>query len=336
MAKTNRAVPVKKPQKKDIFVSVIVAIERDFADLEDYCRLLSVELRSRYTNYEVIIVDNSLSRQNVTIVAGLLSELPCIRLIRLSREYTHDIAIMAGLEASIGDYTVVTDPAIDYIDDIYKVVDMNEKYDIVQGVADITTKKVLSGSSVGRRLFYWYNRKYISIDVPIQATYFMSLNRRAVRALTISTRHDSHIRHMIKTIGYTYGEYKYKTKVNPIKTHAIGTGTVEALDIITSHSVHPLRFMSWVGFFASFVNILYAIYVVVLVLTRDNLAEGWATTSLVLSGMFFFLFLFMVVLSEYIGKILIESRRDARYHVLDELSSTVSLADAERKNITNS
>ncbi len=336
MAKTNRATLVKKPKQKDMFVSVIVASARDFEDFEEYCRLLSAELRTRYTNYEIIIVDNGLSRQNITVVAGLLSELPCIRLIRLSREYTHDIAIMAGLEASIGDYTVVTDPAIDYIDDIYKVVEKNEKFDIVQGVADITTKKVLSGSSVGRRLFYWYNRKYISIDVPIQATYFMSLNRRAVRAITISTRHDSHIRHMIKTIGYSYTEYKYKTRINPIKTHGIGTGTVEALDIITSHSVHPLRFMSWVGFFASLVNIIYALYVVVIAFTKKDVAEGWVTTSLELSGMFFILFLFMVVLSEYVGKILIESRRDARYHVLDELSSTVSLADAERKNVTNS
>ena len=54
-----------------------------------------------------------------------------------------------------------------------------------------------------------------------------------------------------------------------------------------------------------------------------------------LSGMFFILFLFMVILSEYIGKILVESRRDARYYVLDELSSTTSLANAERKNITS-
>jgi len=241
----------------------------------------------------------------------------------------------AGLEGAIGDYTVVTNPAIDSINDITSIVKVNEKHDIVQGVADITTKHFLSKSGLGRRLFYWYNRKYINIDIPLQATYLISLNRRAIRAITLSTRHDSHIRHMIRSIGYSYAEYKYSPLVDPMKKHGFGRGTLEALDIITSHSTQPLRFMSWVGFFASVVNLVYALYVVIIALTKKNVAEGWVSTSLELSGMFFILFLFMVILSEYIGKILVESRRDARYYVLDELSSTTSLANAERKNIAS-
>ena len=334
MAKNSSTKTNKKSSKQDIFVSVIV-VTRDFDDFPDYCRRLSQRLMGNYTNYEIIIVDNDLSQNSVTAVSGLLDELPCMRLIRLSRQYTYDIAIIAGLEGAIGDYAVVTNPAIDGIEDVMNIVEANKKHDIVQGVADITTKHLLSKSGIGRRLFYWYNRKYINIDIPLQATYLISLNRRAIRAITLSTRHDSHIRHMIRTIGYSYTEYTYSPLVDPVKKHGFGRGTLEALDIITSHSTHPLRFMSWVGFFASVVNMMYALYVVVIALTKKNVAEGWVSTSLELSGMFFILFLFMVILSEYIGKILVESRRDARYYVLDELSSTTSLANAERKNITS-
>ena len=53
--------------------------------------------------------------------------------------------------------------------------------------------------------------------------------------------------------------------------------------------------------------------------------------SLQLSVMFFLLFMFLVVLAEYVGKILKEARDDASYIVMDELSSTVSIADTERK-----
>ena len=329
MAKNSSTKTNKKSSKQDIFVSVIV-VARNFDDFPNYCRKLSQKLMDSYTNYEIIIVDNDLSQNSVIAISGLLDELPCMRLIRLSRQYTYDIAVIAGLEGAIGDYAVVTNPVVDDI-----TVDMNKKHDIVQGVADITTKRLLSKSGIGRRLFYWYNRKYINIDIPLQATYLISLNRRAIRAITLSTRHDSHIRHMIRTIGYSYIEYTYSPLVNPVKKHGFGRGTLEALDIITSHSTHPLRFMSWVGFFASVVNMVYAIYVVVIAFTKKNVAEGWVSTSLELSGMFFLLFLFMVILSEYIGKILVESRRDARYYVLDELSSTTSLANAERKNITS-
>ena len=41
-----------------------------------------------------------------------------------------------------------------------------------------------------------------------------------------------------------------------------------------------------------------------------------------------------VVLAEYVGKILKEARDDASYIVMDELSSTVSIADTERKNLS--
>ena len=315
MAKNSSTKTNEKSNKQDIFVSVIV-VARDFDDFPDYCRRLSQRLMGSYTNYEIIIVDNDLSQNSVIAVSGLLDELPCMRLIRLSRQYTYDIAIIAGLEGAIGDYAVVTNPAIDGIEDVMNIVEANKKHDIVQGVADITTKRLLSKSGIGRRLFYWYNRKYINIDIPLQATYLISLNRRAIRAITLSTRHDSHIRHMIRSIGYSYAEYKYSPLVDPMKKHGFGRGT-------------------WVGFFASVVNMAYAIYVVVIAFTKKNVAEGWVSTSLELSGMFFILFLFMVILSEYIGKILVESRRDARYYVLDELSSTTSLANAERKNIAS-
>ena len=43
--------------------------------------------------------------------------------------------------------------------------------------------------------------------------------------------------------------------------------------------------------------------------------------------------MFLVVLAEY-EKILKEARDDASYIVMDELSSTVSIADTERKNLS--
>ena len=173
------------------------------------------------------------------------------------------------------------------------------------------------------------------VDVPTNSTYFMAFSRRAITAMSALSGQDSHVRQMAKIIGYSYLEYPYETKVNPIHSRSLRVGTVEALDIVSSYSVHPLRLMSWIGFIASILSILYAVYVIYVTLTKSSVAEGWTTMSLQISGMFFILFLLMIILAEYIGKILIQVRGDARYHVLDELTSTVSLADTERKNVTS-
>ena len=49
--------------------------------------------------------------------------------------------------------------------------------------------------------------------------------------------------------------------------------------------------------------------------------------------MYFFIFLMLAVMSEYLGKILEESRAETSYYVMDEYISKVSIADVTRRNI---
>lgn len=321
------------PKKQDIFVSVVVTPRRYIDNPTAYCRTLSNNLMDRYTNFEIIFIDNNLDAEYILPLISLLDKLPCMRLVRLTRSYSYDTALMAGIEAAIGDYVVLTDPCLDPIEDIHEVVSLNKMYDIVQGAADIPERKMLD-SSRWRKLFYWYNRKYLDIDVPVQATYFISLSRRALRAVAASSQHEVHIRQILKTVGYSYIKYTYKTKEDPTRTTSLRTGVTEALSIVGSHSTHPLRVMSAVGITVSAVNLVYALYVVIVAIFKKDVAAGWTTMSLQLSAMFFVLFLFMAILSEYVGKLLSETRHDQRYLVMEEMTSTVSLANADRKNIT--
>lgn len=322
----------KKAKKQDIFVSTVVIAKAQTEELPSYIIKLSDELISRYENYEIIIIDNVAPVDEIAQTNALLSQRPCIRLIRLSRQFKHDTAVFSGLEAAIGDYVVVVDPMLDPIDQVAKIVEENKKSDIVQGVSNVPIRGVL-GTDTGRRLFYWYNRKYLGIDIPQQSTYFMSLTRRTVSALTSSTRHDRHVRHLLRSIGYSFKSYDYAPLQDPSTQRSLRTSVVQALEIVSSYSTHPLRFVTWLGFFAGIANFIYAVYVVVVTLLKENVEPGWTTMSIQLSAMFFILFTILVILSEYIGRILGESRKDPHYLIMDEYSSTVSLADVERKNI---
>lgn len=322
-----------KKSKQDIFVSIVVIAKVQTRNLSSYISHLSKELISKYENYEIIVIDNMAPLEEVVEANGLLSQYPCIRLIRLSRQFKHDTAVFSGIEAAIGDFVVVVDPMLDPVGEIAKVIEMNKKFDIVQGVSKMSIRGVL-GTGMGRDLFYWYNRKYLGIDIPLQSTYFIALSRRAVTALTASSRQDRHVRHLLKIIGYSYKTYNYMPLQDPNTQRSLRTSVVQALEIVSSYSTHPLRFVTWLGFFAGVANLLYAVYVVAVTLLKQNVQPGWTTMSIQLSVMFFILFTILVILSEYIGRILGESRRDPQYLIMDEQSSTVSIADAERKNIT--
>jgi polyisoprenyl-phosphate glycosyltransferase len=327
-----RTVPVQW-YVQDIFVSAVVVIGSDSKLVEAYLRRLTSNLRSNYANYEIIIVANNADQNELDEVKLILTEIPCIRLIVLSKQHDTDTAIFAGLEAAIGDFICTLDQTLDPTEVVPDMISQNHDVDIVQGVSTARVNGVI-GARSGRRLFYWYNKKFMNIDIPVNATYLMAFNRKAINAITSSNRDHRHVRHLARVIGFKLGELRYTPIDNPSRKRSIRSGTVEALETITSYSTHPLRVVSWVGVIASFLNLLYAIYVVVINIVGKNLAQGWTTTSLQLSGMFFLLFLGIVIISEYINRILSEQRNDQKYLVDDEYSSTVSIADTERKNIT--
>jgi polyisoprenyl-phosphate glycosyltransferase len=115
---------------QDLFVSVVVVAKSEVSELADFVKRLSKQLSMAYANYEILVIDNHAPQAEVAAVHDLLTELPCIRLIRLSRQYNHDTAIFTGLEAAIGDFVVVMDPIIDPLSELVKIVEANKNVDI--------------------------------------------------------------------------------------------------------------------------------------------------------------------------------------------------------------
>lgn len=320
-------------KKQDIFVSLVMVVDDEEDEVDQVVKDAWKMLSSLYLNYEVIIVSNGFSMMELEKVTKLLEDLPCLRVIRLSYKARYDTALFAGLESAIGEYVVTLNPQFDDMDAVAGIVEQNQVHDIVQGVSE-TPVAGLFGSQLGRKLFYWYNQKYIGVKIPLNATYFAAYSRRAINAITSTKRSVRHIRHVARLVGYRLAEYSYMPKGNASSHRTLRTGMLEAIEIATAYSTHPLRFVTWLGVFAGVANVMYALYVVLLNLSNIEVAQGWTTTSLQLSGMFFLLFLILVVLAEYIGRILTESRKDPSYFVADELTSTISVADAKRRNIT--
>lgn len=317
---------------QETFISVILVADKNINDLAKEVQVTAEILRSRYANYEIIIIDNQIGDIVIDGISVLLDEIPCIRIIRLSKPETRDVCIFVGLESAIGDITVIALLGQDPVELIPDFIEKAQKSDIVFGISSLRIR-VGFINETGARLFYWYNKKYLGIDIPSNSTYFMALSRRVINAVTRTERYAKHIRYLARQIGYNSDELHYKPKsIKGDKKH-IRALIISALELSTNYSKYPLRFVSWLGLAAALLNLFYAGYVVIINIVKKHVAEGWTTTSLQSSLMFFLLFLILAILSEYIGKILEESRNEPSYHIIEELNSKVSVADATRRNI---
>lgn len=325
----------KNKDKIDSFVSVATAIDQVNDTTKKFFTGTLSLLQKRYTNYELIIVANGLPDDLVEDVAELLKEYPCIRIIRLSRKYNHEVATFAAIESAIGDYVIVASAVSDPPSAIPHMVDiLRDHHDIVFGVS----KKPIPYpflAKLGRKWFFWYSGHFLEVNIPVNTTYLMGMNRRAINALTQIKGHHRHIRHISAQVGFKTATYEYLPKFN----HGlVNRGFIKnanlALEIAISYSHHPLRLLSKVSLLISLVNVVVATYTVATYVARNgNVAEGWTTLTLEMSVMFFFVFLMLAVIAEYIGQIREELRDQPPYHIMEELTSNVLIADETRRNI---
>ena len=331
--------PSQKPEnptvRADVFVSVISVVDAASEGIDSFLADLHVVVSSRYANYELIVVDNGLSPSELVRVRTLLAQLRCIRVLRLSRRFTVDNAIFAGLESAIGDFVVVMTPAHDPVDVVPQVVEQIQNgNDIVQGISSVP----IGGSWVsrtGRRVFYWYNRRYLRVDIPIRAMTLLGLTRRAVNTLTATSRSHRYVRYLVGQVGYHIAQFTYEPKIGPKRQRTMKAGYIEAVEMISSYSTHPIRVLTILGALAALFNLVYAVYVVVVNFVVADVVEGWTTTSLQLSLMFFVICSVLAVQSEYIGRILTETRNDPSYIIMEELESETLISDLHRHNVSS-
>ena len=87
------------------------------------------------------------------------------------------------------------------------------------------------------------------------------------------------------------------------------------------------------GLSISVLSLVHIGYVVGAYLRSADLPPGWVTTSVQTSVLFFFLFLIVAVLCEYVGRILAEIQDRPLYYVREERSSPAIVSNEERKNV---
>ncbi len=321
--------------RSDCFVSVVVPIYNDSPIIEHFVAEAMQILHGNYENYELVLVDDGSDDDTVTKIAALLVRYDCIRLIRLSRRFGLEVAITSGLEAVIGDFTVVMLPDSDPPQLIPEIIERARGgHGVVFGVRkDRAGEPVVMRLGVG--LFYWVGRTFFKLTIPGNATHFRALSRQAVNAVTQIKEKYRYFRLMSTDIGYIGESFVYE----PLKRYGRrrAGGLAEALEraigIIVSNSTHPLRWVSWLGLVAGGMNALYVGYVVLTYLFKNEVAEGWTTLSLQIACMFFLVFAILAVLSEYVGRTFDESRDRPLYHVLEERHSAVMIADQQRRNV---
>ena len=322
--------------KADILVTV-VAVVRDHASVIPlFVEGASEVLRMYCTNYEVLLIDNGSIDNTENVVKYILGCFPCVRYVRLTRPTDDENALMAGLDAAIGDYVVTINPDLDPPSEMVAMVEMcRSGHDLVLGVE----RTPLTGGliyAVFRQLFLGLYWQMVGVQLVTGTTGYRAISRQGVNALVKVRQRRRYFAIISAEVGLKHAIYPYDLPP-PRSARWPSRRLLPALriglSVLVHNSITPLRLVSGLGLLGSLLSLSYSLYVIVMYMLKPDVMPGWTTLSLAMSGLFALAFVMLALMGEYLGRVLEESTDRPLYHVRDELSSTVKLTDPTRINV---
>jgi glycosyltransferase involved in cell wall biosynthesis len=302
-------------------ISVVIPIYNEALNIDLlYSRLTSV-MQSLGQPYELIFINDGSADNSLTLLKKLANQHNEVKYINLSRNFGHQIAVTAGLDRAEGEAVVIIDADLQDPPELIAALyaKMQEGYDVVYA-----KRKARKGESfmklITAKLFYRILSAITSISIPVDTGDFRIISQKVVLALRQMPEANKFLRGQISWIGYeqTFVEYE-RSERNAGKTGYTYKKMFKfALDGITAFSNFPIKFVTAMGFFVSFIAFLMIIFSFYVRYFTDIKTEpGWA--SLMVGIMFIggVQLISLGIIGEYISRINTDVKKRPLYFVKD-------------------
>ena len=275
-------------------------------------------------SWEVIFVNDGSKDRSLEMLIELCESDPRFKLVSLSRNFGHQLAITAGVDYAAGQAVVVMDA--DLQDPPEVVARMLEKwregFDVVYAVREKRLDEGLFKRATAA-VFYRTLRAMAGVDIPLDTGDFRLMSRQVVIALRSLRESNRFVRGMVAWIGFRQTAVLY---VRPGRfageTHYPMRKMIRfALDGIISFSLVPLRVATYLGAIAGLGAMGVAAWAVYEGFFGKGVVQGWTTTILAVGLAASAQLLMTGILGEYIGRIYDEVKHRPLYLVREVMNT---------------
>lgn len=290
-------------------LSIVVPLYNEEGNVAPLFERIESVLEQLPESHEIVIVNDGSTDATAERVREEMRRRKNVSLVNLSRNFGHQLAATAGIETAAGDAVILMDGDLQDPPELIAafVAQWREGYDVVYAIRRSrkgeSTFKLLTA-----RLFYRIVRRLTKVDIPVDTGDFRLMSRRVVEALRRSTERHRFLRGLVSWVGFRQIGIPYDRDVRHSgKTkYPFAKMLRFAVDGITSFSDAPLRFASYLGFCASLVAFVYALYVIISKLLNVNplgYTPGWASTIVAVLFLGGVQLIGIGILGEYLGRV---------------------------------
>ena len=268
-------------------------------------------------DFEYIFVNDGSKDKTLEIIKQLRSKDNNVRYVSFSRNFGKEAAMLAGLEASTGDYVTLMDadlqdpPAI--LKQMYNAI-KNEGYDSV-GTRRVTRKGEPPIRSFFARMFYKIINKMSNIEMVDGARDYRLMKRQVVDSIISLKEYNRYSKGLFSFVGFDtkWIEYENVERVAGETKWSFWKLFKYALEGITAFSTTPLIFSSIVGLIFCLVAFIAIIFIIVKTLVYGDPTAGWPSMACIIvfvSGIQLFT---IGIIGQYLSKTYLEVKKRPIY-----------------------
>lgn len=303
-------------------IDIVVPLFNEAENLPVLHRELSGVLQHLKKPYHIIYVDDGSRDETFSRVKELALQDPAVSGISLSRNFGHQIALLAGLQHSTAPTVITMDGDMQHPPALIPVLleEQARGFDVVNTLrtdtADAGWQKKLSSA-----LFYRFLNRMTDIEVQAGAADFRLMQRCVVDAFLQMPENDRFTRGMISWMGFrqSFVPYRAPERFAGKSKYTFRKMMRFALDAITSFSPKPLRVSFWLGITAIITGLLYAVYAIYRHFHGDTI-PGWTSLLLVVLLLGGIQLLSLGVIGEYIARIYVQAKSRPLYFVKEKVN----------------
>jgi len=304
-------------------ITVISPFLNEEENLPVLCERLAAALDGEPEDWDLILVDDGSTDGSAAWVAQRAAQDPRVKLLRLSRNFGHQIAITAGLDYADGDAVVIIDADLqdppEVIPDL--LAKWREGVEVVYAVrgkreGETWLKKFLA------RSFYRIFRRLVKIDIPLDAGDFRLVDRKVVVAMRRVRELHRFMRGLTSWVGFSQAAVTYERAARHAgrTKYPVWKSANLAWDAMTSFSGAPLRWMMGLGTLVSLGGLAQGIHIVSKKLMYPHrLVPGWATVVSLILFVGGIQLICLGLLGHYVSRIFEESKKRPLYFVKETI-----------------
>lgn len=308
--------------------SFVIPVYNERETLHELYRRLAAVMERLDGPAEVVLVDDGSSDGSREIMRELARGDGRVRIVALSRNFGHQIALTAGLDHARGNAAVILDADLQDPPEVALelAARWREGYDVVYAI-----RQGRPGESWAKRrtatLFYRTLAGLSDHEVQPEVGDFRLVDRRVIDAVAGMPERHRYLRGMVGWVGFDQTGVTYVREPRFAGTSKYPWGKMVRLaqDAVLSFSSAPLRIVLKLGFAMSVLTFLIGVFGLVVKISGLYAVPGWASIIVVVAFVGSAQLTVLGMLGEYVARIYDEVKRRPLYLV----SETVGFESAD-------